>query len=210
MLISVLIPTYNRQNTITRAIRSILDQTISKLNYEIIVIDDGSTDDTCSVLSPFLKDINLISLPSNVGLPAALNEGIKQSHGQFIVRLDSDDYVLSAYLEILSLALRLNNSIDAVACDYQLVDMRENVIKTVNCMEEPIACGIMYRTQQIHEIGLFNPSFRLFEDREFRRRFLRQYSYTRLPIPLYKYLMHDTNLSKNQQMISYYTALLEE
>ena len=84
--------------------------------------------------------------------------------GQFIVRVDSDDYVHFDYLNFLLLHLQYNNSIDAVACDYNLVDDQQNLIKQVNCAEHSIGCGIMFRAEHLITIGLYDEEFLVKED----------------------------------------------
>ena len=120
--ISVIIPTFNREKYIGRCIRSLLTQSIGLTNFEMIVIDDGSTDDSLKVLSAFKNDIKIIQNKKNLGLPISLNTGIKASRGKYIVRVDSDDYVNKDFLKILHLFVSSNNDYSAAACDYFLVD----------------------------------------------------------------------------------------
>ena len=87
--VSVIIPTYNREKLISRAIESVLAQVYPV--YEIIVVDDGSTDATKSVLAPFNGKIKYI-YQKNAGIAEARNRGIKESSGEYIAFLDSDDY----------------------------------------------------------------------------------------------------------------------
>ena len=108
-----------------------------------------------------------------MGLPSALNTGIIKSTGQFIVRLDSDDFVLENYCYLLSCFLKNNNNLDAVRCDYFLVDKLQNIVKRVNSEEIPIGCGIMFRREQLIDIGLYNPQKLLHEDKELQERFLK-------------------------------------
>ena len=89
-----------------------------------------------------------------MGLPSALNTGIKQSSGQFIVRLDSDDFILPEYIFILSSFLKRNKKLDAVKCDYFVIDKMENITRYMNSEENPIGCGIMFRREHLIEIGL--------------------------------------------------------
>jgi glycosyltransferase involved in cell wall biosynthesis len=86
--LSVVIPTYNRARTIGKAIDSVLAQTFQ--DYEVIVVDDGSQDDTKTVLTRFGNRIHLIS-QENRGVSAARNTGIRAAHGKWIAFLDSDD-----------------------------------------------------------------------------------------------------------------------
>jgi len=87
-LVSVIIPTFNRAWIIKEAIKSVLNQDYKPL--EIIVINDGSTDNTKDVLKPFMDKIVLLEQP-NKGVSSARNLGIKTSKGKFIAFLDSDD-----------------------------------------------------------------------------------------------------------------------
>lgn len=95
--VSVIIPTYNRSALLPAAIRSVLAQTLS--DVEIIVIDDGSTDDTKQVIEPFLDRIRY--LESDHGGPAhARNIGLRASTGRYLAFLDSDDRYLPEKLEL--------------------------------------------------------------------------------------------------------------
>jgi len=90
-LISIIMPVYNRQDTITYSISSIVSQTYTY--FELIVIDDGSTDKTASIVQSFSDNrIKYIGLNENVGAAAARNIGLKRAKGQWISFQDSDDY----------------------------------------------------------------------------------------------------------------------
>lgn len=86
--VSVLIPTFNRRNTIKRAIDSVLSQTLAA--DEIIVIDDGSTDDTAEMLQQDYPELVLL-IQENKGVSSARNTGIKKARSEWIALLDSDD-----------------------------------------------------------------------------------------------------------------------
>ena len=125
--ISVIIPIFNQQRFVERCLRSILNQTLSKTIYDIIVIDDGSTDNTKKILENYKDKIKILSNKKNIGLPYSLNKGIKALQAQYIVRLDSDDYVNENFLLFLSTFLDMNKVIGAVSCDYMLVDDNEDI-----------------------------------------------------------------------------------
>ena len=95
-LVSVVIPTFNRAKVVTRAIDSVLEQTYR--NCEVIVVDDGSTDDTADVLRSY-KDKIVYIQQKNAGPSAARNRGIRESKGEFIAFLDSDDLWFATKLE---------------------------------------------------------------------------------------------------------------
>ena len=196
-LLSVIVSVYNQDRYIGRCLRSLIGQSLSRDDYEIIVVDDGSTDRTAYALKLFESDLHVIQNEKNVGLPMSLNRGIRAAHAPFIVRVDADDYVNRNFLLFLYIFLAQNPYMDAVACDYFLVDDREEVVTRKNCMEDPIACGIMFRTDQLIDVGLYDENFLLHEDLDLRVRFLERFSISRLELPLYRYRRHDNNITNN-------------
>jgi glycosyltransferase involved in cell wall biosynthesis len=200
--ISIIVPAFNQENFISRCLRSILDQSLDRQLYEIIVIDDGSTDKTEFVINLFKDEIKLLKNKKNRGLPYSINKGILSAKGRFIVRVDSDDYVNREFLNILHNFLSNNVDMDAVACDYILVDDKENVIKRFNVDTHPIGCGVMFRIEQLIKLGLYDKSFLVHEDKDLRFRFLKKYNIYRLPIPLYRYRKHDSNITNDKKRMS--------
>ena len=196
--VSVIIPVHNQEKYVGRCIRSLLKQTFPEDDYELIIINDGSTDKTFDVLKPFMGDIRYHENEEQLGLPASLNIAIKKARGQFIVRVDGDDFVHWDYLKILAMHLQLNHDIDAIACDYQLVNDQQDILDQINCLEEPIGCGIMFRLDQLIDIGLYDEGFLIREDEDLRIRFLKKYSITRVHLPLYRYRRHENNITGNE------------
>lgn len=209
-LISIVVPVYNQEKFVGRCLRSLLNQYFSRDKFEIIVVNDGSTDKTSAALQSFVDDITLIELNVNTGLPGALNKGIRASKAPYIVRVDSDDYVNEHFLTILYMFLAENRHMDAVACDYLLVNDREEVLERKNCFVDPIACGIMFRADQLIDIGLYDESFLLHEDRDLRIRFLKKYAIAHVEVPLYRYRRHDENLTNNDSAGEYHLSKLIE
>ena len=208
--VSVIIPVYNQEKYMGRCIRSLLKQTMSEDDYELIVINDGSTDNSLDVLKPFMGHIRYIENEKQLGLPSSLNIGIKKARGQFIVRVDADDFVHWDYLKILSMHLQLNHDIDAIACDYQVVNDQQDILDQVNCLEKPIGCGIMFRIDQLIDIGLYDENFRIWEDKDLRIRFLNKYNFSRVQLPLYRYRQHNDNLTKDEINNQNYTEKLKK
>lgn len=95
--VSVIIPVYQGDRFLAEAIESVLNQTYT--NYEIIVVDDGSTDNSCGVLQPYLEKIRYI-YQENQGVAAARNRGIQMAQGELIAFLDQDDFWLSDKLAL--------------------------------------------------------------------------------------------------------------
>src|SRR5690349_13825751 len=88
--IAVVMPVYNGEMYIRQAIQSVLNQTFT--DFELLIIDDGSTDRTVEIISQFVDGrVRFASLPSHQGLVAALNTGILQSQSEYIARMDADD-----------------------------------------------------------------------------------------------------------------------
>src|SRR3954465_9696500 len=97
MLLTFAIPTYNRAQLVARAIDSVLNQRLRFGHpFEVIVIDDGSSDDSPQVLSRYdsVPEVRLIRFPQNRGLGAARNEGFAQARGEWCALLDSDNKLL--------------------------------------------------------------------------------------------------------------------
>lgn len=208
--VSVIIAAYNEEKFISRAIRSVLNQSMDRSKYEIIVVNDQSTDKTLSAISTFLDEIKIISNEKNIGLAASLNKGIKAAKGKFIVRLDGDDYVSADYLHILSEYLEQNKYMEAVSCDYILVDDQERVINRCSSQSEPIGCGIMFRVESLISIGLYDEDFLMNEDKDLRLRFEKHHKIYNVELPLYRYRMHEANMTKNQKAMEYYDRKFSE
>lgn len=208
-MVSLIITTHNYAHFVERAVRSGLDQSMDPHDYEIIVINDASTDNTKEVLANYESEIRVFHLDENVGLAGARNFGIKKAKGQFIVFLDADDYIHRDLLKVQKLFLDENNALDAVSVDYYLVDERGARIKHVNAEENPIACGIMFRKDFLHNIGLYDENFRAREEEDLRIRWTSKYNIYNLIVPLYRYRMHDSNLTKNADTMDKHRDLLE-
>jgi glycosyltransferase involved in cell wall biosynthesis len=197
-MVSLIITTYNYAQYVERAIRSALDQSLSSDQYEIIVVNDCSTDGTKSVLENFEKDARIFNLEENMGLSGARNFGIKKAKGQFVSFLDADDYLHKDTLRLQKLFLEENNTLDAVAVDYYLVDERGKHIEHVSAAEKPIACGVMFRKDFLYNIGLYDEQFRAREEEDLRIRWTDNYNIYNIILPMYRYRMHENNLTKNE------------
>lgn len=212
--ISVLVPVYNREIFIGRCLRSLLHQSLGAELYEVICIDDGSNDRTRFALSlfddPSSNTLKILQNESNLGLPTSLNRGLELASGQYIVRVDSDDYVNTDFLRFLLLFLELNPDWDAVACDYLLVDELEKVIRHVNCLEEPIGCGLMVNRGLIEALGGFNEEFLINEEREFRYRLEKIVEIHRVALPLYRYKRHPDNMTNQREKVAFFDEKLKD
>ena len=100
--ISILIPVYNSKNTIEKSLNSCINQNFDK-NYEIVIVDDGSTDNTIDVITNCISKTNIpinIYHQEHLGISQALNKGLQLCKGDYILRMDGDDYMLPDRLTI--------------------------------------------------------------------------------------------------------------
>ena len=208
--VSVIVAAHNEERYLGRCLRSLLAQRFERSRYDVIVIDDASTDRTSAVLATFGDSITVLRNETNLGLPASLNRAITSTHSKFIVRVDADDYVNSAFLDVMYMFLADNPQFDAAACDYLLVDDREEVISRRDAVKEPIACGIMFRTEQLIDIGLYDESFLRHEDRDLRLRFLDRYTIHHVPLPMYRYRRHDDNITNDTAEMAHHERRLHD
>ncbi len=119
MLISIVIPLYNKAPYIERAVRSVLTQSYE--NWELIIIDDGSTDEGPALVERFLSDrVSLVRQP-NAGVSAARNRGADLSRGEYLVFLDADDEWFPPFLERVAGLIDQNPQAGMFICRHQTV-----------------------------------------------------------------------------------------
>ena len=200
--ITICVPSYNRASYLGRCLRSLIDQSFDFKHYEIIVVNDGSLDDTNLVLNAFKKDIILIENKKKIGLSSSLNKAIKKSTGKFFLRVDSDDYVNKNYIKFLYEAAIRNPEFNAVSCDYYLIDENEKVLKKCNSEKSPIGCGIIFRIKDLKKVGMYSPKEKIHEDKDLIKKLNKKIKFKilRLPIPLYRYKIHGNNMTKKNAL----------
>lgn len=104
-LLSVIIPVYNKGEAIKRGLDSIVDQTYS--HWEVEIVDDGSTDNSVEYIKPYLLDSRFhYYYKENGGVSSARNYGLNKAQGKYIIFLDADDYFLPRAFEILLLLIK--------------------------------------------------------------------------------------------------------
>lgn len=190
---SVIIPTYNRASMIHHAIRSVLQQTFADL--ELLVIDDGSTDNTREVVAGISDPrIRLLVRKKNEGQNPARNYGIALATGEFIAFLDSDDEWLPTMLEQQISNFRKNPEID---CSYSWlgVERKDGLRQTINRFKlegdvypSALTQGyiaptitLMVRSNCFTEIGMFDPYLTSCEDDDICLRLAKRYRFGLIP-----------------------------
>lgn len=122
MKISTIIPVYNTSKYLKKCIDSIINQSIGFNNIELILVNDGSTDDSEKIINKYLKKYENIKYiyQENSGQAVARNKGLELASGDYISFIDSDDYIdLNMYEELYSMVE--NNNLDIVTCDYTFI-----------------------------------------------------------------------------------------
>lgn len=199
--VSVIICSYNRANYLGRAIRSCLKQSLDRGRYEIVVVDDASTDNTKDIIQGFGDKIVPVLLEKNVGIAEASNEGIRKSLGRFVIRVDSDDYINEHTLLFMTELLEKNPDMGFVYADHLRVSEGEQVMERVNLdtLDKLYkhGAGIMFRKQYLEAIGLYDPEFRNAEDFDLLRRYIKNFNGYYLKLPLYRYRIHDGNMTSD-------------
>lgn len=174
-LVSIIIPNFNHARFVGEAINSVLQQDYE--DVEIIVVDDGSTDDSREVIARYGNKVKYI-YQENAGLSAARNTGIRASKGEFIGVLDADDMYESTFISALVSVLNANMDADGVYCGYQFVDQENNLLPQIE--NRPVQSDELYkmlldgnffvpesvflRRYVYDDVGLFDEALRACED----------------------------------------------
>ena len=210
MLISVVVTTYNYARFLPACLDSLLAQDFPTENFEILVIDDCSTDDTVDVLQAYAKHPNLrvIVNSTNLGGAGNANKGIELATGDYFVRVDADDHVHPHMLRCLY--EKLNAHAEAMSCssDYQLVDMENQILQAGSARSKPIACGLMHRRREFLELGGYNSAFLCMEEEERQQRLGRDYRTVHTDQALYYYRQHGSNKTVNLESMAFYRQKL--
>lgn len=209
-LISVIIPNYNYGRYLAQAIDSALAQTYAKV--EVIVVDDGSTDESHEVLGRYGEKIRWLS-QENQGVSAARNRGVEESRGEILAFLDSDDLWLPAKLERQARLLLSDTELGLVHCGYVEFDDDGNLLKEhldgmegwvaaeMLRLQRPVVLGggsaaIMTR-RAFNEVGGFDRRLTHGEDWDLYFRVARQYKVGFVPEVLVRYREHGVNCHLN-------------
>ena len=205
--VSVIIPTYNRADLIGETVESVLSQTFD--DFEIIIVDDGSTDSTREVVRGFDGPIKYI-YQENQGVSCARNRGFEASRGDYICFLDSDDVWSPRMLEREVSLLDSNSDLGFVYSDYQFVNRdgemlpkpavfrahplrRGRIFRFLVYFDFIIFSTVLARRDCINKVGLFDPSFEAAQDLDWLLRMTSVYETDYVSEQLCLYRKHDGN-----------------
>lgn len=150
--ITVVIPAYNAENYIADSINSVLSQSFT--SWELIIVDDGSTDNTSEIIHSFLSDQRITLIKQvNKGVSAARNAGIRAAIGKFVTFLDADDAYLTDNLKIKYEAINTNSDIDYVYSDIMLCDSKMNEILVEKGISADKVCNSVLTWQPVNIPG---------------------------------------------------------
>ena len=210
-LVSIIITAYNAADYISRAIESILIQNYR--NFEIIVVDDGSTDNTADIVRRFKSEPIKYFFKENGGVASARNFGLQKSGGEFIIMLDSDDMMMPDYIASHLQGFEQHPEADMIYCDDLLIDEKDKPIRVINRPEyenpdgiipDMFRCGFpvvhfktCIRKSVFDKLGLYDERLIVAEDYDMMRRFVKQQLKMRhLPAALYLRRLRADSLSK--------------
>ena len=207
-LVSVTVCSYNSAATLGPALDSALNQSFPQHNYEVLVVNDGSSDNTSDVIDEYAKrhpNIRPFNLKENRGLVAACNFGLDAAKGKYFIRLDADDLFHEDILSSLAEQMESDKT-DMSYCDRYDITLENGHRELIQT--EPfnlfnlLATGTMFRMDMVRALGGYRPLF--WEEYDLYMRYLVHSgrSPVRVPNPLYYYSLHDSSMTADKASVS--------
>lgn len=220
MTISVVIPTYNRGAAIGATVESALSQDVAPEEVEIIIVDDGSTDDTLSILQSLYGQnprVRLFLIP-NAGVANARNFGLEKARGEFVAFLDHDDLWFPQKLEKQLEAIKRSEKIGVVYCNWQHFDKngilqshdphvwqprfelgRKGVLQKMLMGNLIISMSVpLIRTELLRRVGGFDPKMVPCDDWDVWIRLANRSEFVGLRETLVQYHQHEAQQSRDE------------
>lgn len=203
--VSVLMPVYNAASCVRQAMDSILAQTYS--DFELVIVNDGSTDDTLSILRSYSDSrIRILNLPQNKGLVAALNTGLDQIRADYIIRMDADEICHPERFARQIHFMESNPDVGISATGYKIIGgkvvelgLTHDAIKYQMLNRSPFPhSGIIVRGHFFRDGSLrYNSDFEFAEDLELWMRMIRFTRFSNIPEVLLEVTLNKGQLSRN-------------
>ncbi len=218
-LVSVIIPVHNREEYIGEAVESVLNQ--SYKNIELIIVDDGSTDNTGNIVKEYMEKDDRVRYiyQENQGSGAARNTGIKEAKGEYVAFLDSDDkYFPFAIEKMVYLFKQKPESVKLIYGDF-ITEIEGSDEKIYREIAEPREKPILFqqflignpvlptisiaRRDVFDDIGLFDTKFKIAEDYDLWVRLILKYDIGKLNLPVSVYRTHKEQITKDRGVLRY-------
>lgn len=208
---SVIIITYNYGRYLKRAIESILNQTFK--DFELIIVDDGSTDNTKEILKKYEgnEKIKIVTHTENKGLVASCIEAINASKGEYIIRLDADDYFDENALLVLSIFLDNHPNVGLVYPDFFQISEGGGILdytrlpkigEDVKLLDIPCnGAGAMFRRSCYDAVGGYNPNIRYQDGYDLWIKFINRFKIANINLPLFYYRKHPSSITSHPEKL---------
>lgn len=208
-LVTVYITNHNYGKYLSKSIKSVLNQSFK--DFELIIIDDGSIDNSKEILKKYEKNKKIkIIFQKNKGLIISNNLALRLAKGKYIMRLDADDWLDTYAIEIMSNVLEKNSKVGLVFPDFFIVDksgeiinsVRRHDFRKVRLFDQPAhgACT-MVRKENLRDIGGYDEEFNCQDGYYLWLRFIKKYLVRNINLPLFYYRQHGESLSKKKNKI---------
>lgn len=205
--ISVIMPVHNGEKYLREAIKSVLTQTFS--DFELIIIDDGSTDFTADIIKS-IDDNRIVYLKNNqnIGISDTLNKGILESKGKYIARMDADDISLPTRFEKQIDFLKANPEVSVLGCAVEIFgEGLKSYVRTFSESSDKIKVDMLFSTPFAHPSlmfrrdvfnqDLYDGNFNGLEDYELWIRLSKKHNMATLSETLFKYRIHLSQVTQN-------------
>jgi len=214
--VSIIITCYNYKDYIGQAIESVMNQRFERRHFELIIVDDGSSDGSESIIDSY-SDFARIYHLKNQGLEKAANFGISKAKGKYITRLDADDFLRGDYLKVLVPLLEQDDEMAFAYSDYyELRNETETRVKLplfnvdeIKKRGDFLATGTMYRKKIFDVAGGYSEAVCNcgLENYELILKMILKFNMTgcHVGVPLFNYRVHGDNMSlcRRQGIIKY-------
>jgi glycosyltransferase involved in cell wall biosynthesis len=226
-LVSVIIPVYNAGRFLDTAIKSILAQSFS--DFELIAVNDGSTDQSASIIESYANCDSRVKLISrgNTGIVRALEDGRAAATGEFIARMDADDWAAPSRFEAQLEVLRADSSLVALGSSVTFIDADGNAVERCARACDPQAIraailngdggalihpAVMFRASAVNAVGGYRPAAQHVEDLDLYLRLDQIGLLSNVPQPLLHYRIHgkSINFTKNRGRHDRMLSVLQE
>lgn len=209
--LSIIMPVYNAERYVEEALKSLLSQTFD--DFELIIINDGSTDNTLKILNDFLEDKRIfIHSQSNQGVVTALNKGVKLAKGKHIARADADDYFCPTRLKIQYQFIERHSNIALLTSNFyklypdgfrllvELPTCHNSLLHDLFIANRIMHGSVMIRKDSLLKAGGYSASWKHLEDYELWFRLTRVGQISNIPEPLSTMRIHEGSLSARYEL----------